>query len=90
LVAAPVGGVPGIRQVVWQFAAAELHAIMQFVTVELCASRTLPPACAAEWHNARAKPALKINAEIAPPRMHAFSFRMPLPTSERAEAILTA
>jgi hypothetical protein len=35
VVAAPVGGVPGIRHVVWQEAACELHDIMQFVTVEV-------------------------------------------------------
>jgi hypothetical protein len=38
-VAAPVGGVPGTRHVVWQFAAWELQLIMQFVVVELCARR---------------------------------------------------
>jgi hypothetical protein len=35
VVAAPVGGVPGTRHVVWQVAACELQAIMQFVTVEV-------------------------------------------------------
>ena len=46
-VAAPVGGVPGTRHVVRQVAAWELHVIMQFVTVEDCASRIFPPADAA-------------------------------------------
>jgi hypothetical protein len=32
----------GRRQAVWQLAACALHAIMQFVAVELCASRILP------------------------------------------------
>jgi hypothetical protein len=44
VVAALVGAVPGTTQVVWQVAACELHAIMQFVTVEDCAKRILPPA----------------------------------------------
>jgi len=84
VVAAPIGGVPGIRQVVWQFAAAELHAIMQFVTAELCARRILPAACAAEWHNARVKPALKNNDAIAPPRMtHFLSARIIAPDKRR-------
>jgi hypothetical protein len=47
VVAAPVGALPGTRHVVWQLAACALHAIMQLVTVELCASRTLAAACAA-------------------------------------------
>ena len=34
VVAAPVGSEPGIMHVVWQFAAWELHNIMQFVTFE--------------------------------------------------------
>jgi hypothetical protein len=38
-VAAPVSGVPGTTQVVWQLAACELQAIMQLVVVEVCASR---------------------------------------------------
>jgi len=53
VVAAPTGGVPGIRQVVRQFAACELHDIMQFVTLEVCARWIRPVARAAEWHNAR-------------------------------------
>ena len=51
-VAAPVGAVPGMRQVVWQLAACELHAIMQFVTIEVWAMRIRPAACTAEWHKA--------------------------------------
>jgi hypothetical protein len=44
---APFGsGADGTRQVVWQVAAAALQLIMQFVTVELCASRILPVASA--------------------------------------------
>jgi hypothetical protein len=38
----PVGGaVAGTRHVVWQFAACELHNIMQEVTFPVCASRIL-------------------------------------------------
>jgi hypothetical protein len=44
VVAAPVGAAPGITHVVWQLAACELHAIMQLVTVEVCATRILPAA----------------------------------------------
>ena len=44
VVAAVVGGVPGTRQVVRQFAAAELQIIMQLVTLKVCASRILPSA----------------------------------------------
>lgn len=48
VVAAPVGALPGTTQPVWQVAACELQAIMQFVTVEVCANRivaakALPP-----------------------------------------------
>ena len=39
VVAAPVGGVPGTTHAVWQLAACELQVIMQFVVVEVCASR---------------------------------------------------
>ncbi|MGB6537905.1 MAG: hypothetical protein WBF58_18295 [Xanthobacteraceae bacterium] len=42
-VAAPVGGVPGITQAVWQLAACELQLIMQVVTTEVCANRSKPP-----------------------------------------------
>ena len=44
VVAALVGAVPGTTQAVWQVAACELQAIMQFVTVEVCARRIFPPA----------------------------------------------
>jgi hypothetical protein len=44
VVAALAGAVPGTTQAVWQVAACELQAIMQFVTVELCAKRTFSPA----------------------------------------------
>jgi hypothetical protein len=37
--AAPVCAVPGTTQADWQVAACELQAIMQFVVVEVCASR---------------------------------------------------
>jgi hypothetical protein len=47
VVAALVGAVPGTTQVVWQVAACELQAIMQFVTVELCAKWIFSPADAA-------------------------------------------
>jgi hypothetical protein len=43
----PLEAADGARQVLWQFAACELHSIMQFVTVELCARRILPSADAA-------------------------------------------
>jgi hypothetical protein len=46
-VAALVGGVPGMRHVVWQVAACELHVIMQLVTVEVCARRIVAAALAA-------------------------------------------
>ena len=39
VVAALVGGVPGTTHAVWQLAACALHTIMQFVVVEVCASR---------------------------------------------------
>jgi hypothetical protein len=42
VVADAVGGVPGTTHPVWQFAAWALQVIMQFVTVEVCASRILP------------------------------------------------
>ena len=47
VVAAPSGGVPGMTQAVWQFAACELHCIMQFVVVDVCANRIFPAADAA-------------------------------------------
>ena len=56
VVAAPIGAVLGMRQVVWQVAACELHVIMQLVTVGVWAIRIRPAACAAEWHNAIANP----------------------------------
>jgi hypothetical protein len=45
-VAAPLGGVPGITHDDWQLAAWELQLFMQFVTVEVCASRIFPAATA--------------------------------------------
>ncbi len=41
-----VPAVGGSRQLDWQMAAWELHAIMQFVTVEVCASRIFLPGSA--------------------------------------------
>ena len=61
-----------MRHVVWQLTACELHAIMQLVTIEVCATRILPAACPAEWHSAIANPAPKIERAIAPQRMMHF------------------
>ncbi|MGB6284301.1 MAG: hypothetical protein WBG18_07780 [Xanthobacteraceae bacterium] len=72
VVAAPVGAAPGMRHVVWQLAACELRAIMQLVTIEVCATWTLAAACPAEWHSAIANPAPKIERAIAPQRMMHF------------------
>ncbi len=47
-VAAPIGGVPGTKQVVWHAADCELHNIMHVVTAELCASALLPKAFTAQ------------------------------------------
>jgi len=58
-VAAPVGGVPGIKHVVWQDAACELHPIMQLVTFEVCATRILAAASATEWHRTTVNPPTK-------------------------------
>jgi hypothetical protein len=43
-VAAPVGGIPGTTQFEAHIAAWELQVIMQFVVIELCASRIRPSA----------------------------------------------
>jgi hypothetical protein len=48
-----------MRHVVWQAAACELHAIMQLVTIEVCATRILLAASPAEWHSAMANPEAK-------------------------------
>jgi len=86
-VAAPVGGVPGIRHVVWQVAACELHAIMQLVTVELCATRIFPAVCPAEWHSASANPAAKTERAIALRRMmHFLSAGIIAPSDGRGNA----
>ena len=66
VVAAPIGAVPGMRQVVWQVAACELHAIMQLVTIEVWAVRIRPAACTAEWHNAIANPPTT-SKRVSPP-----------------------
>jgi hypothetical protein len=47
-VAAPTGGVPGTRQVVWHAADCELHNIIHVVTAELCASAVFPNAFTAQ------------------------------------------
>lgn len=72
VVAAPVGGVPGTRHVVWQVAACELQAIMQFVTAEVCARRILPAASTVECQIVIANPPAKNKRAIAPQRMMAF------------------
>ncbi|MGB5183127.1 MAG: hypothetical protein WBO12_13195 [Xanthobacteraceae bacterium] len=54
---------------VWPLAACELHAIMQLVTIEVCATRILPAAGPAELI---ANPAPKIERAIAPQRMMHF------------------
>jgi len=43
-VAAPVGGVPGTTQFDWHAADCALQSIIQFVVVELCASRVISAA----------------------------------------------
>jgi hypothetical protein len=53
--------------VVWQDAACELHAIMQLVTAEVCATRILPAASPAECHSAIANPRQKENAHFLSP-----------------------
>ena len=65
-VAAPVGGVPGIKHVVWQDAACELHPIMQLVTFEVCATRILAAASATEWHRTTVNPPPRISAQSRP------------------------
>jgi hypothetical protein len=75
-----------MRHVVWQLAACELHAIMQLVTIEVCATRILPAACPAEWHSAIANPAPKIERAIAPQRMmHFLSLSMIAPGDARGD-----
>ena len=66
VVAAPVGSVPGTRHVVWQEAACELHAIMQLVTVEVCATRNRVAACPLELQIATANPPPKTTRAIPP------------------------
>ena len=58
-VAAPVGGVPGIKHVVWQDAACKLHPIMQLATIEVWATRILAAANATEWHRTMVNPPAK-------------------------------
>jgi hypothetical protein len=73
VVAAAVGGVPGTTQMVRQFAAAALQIIMQFVTVEVCASLILP------WAKAACAAML-----IAAPTRIAMARMMPPPDQTRA------
>jgi hypothetical protein len=61
-----------MRHVLWQVAGCALHAIMQLVTIELCATRILSAAFAAEWHSASANPAPKSKRTIPPQRMMHF------------------
>jgi hypothetical protein len=65
-----------MRHVVWQLAACELHAIMQLVTIEVCATRNFPAACPAAcpavWHSAIANPAARDKRAIPPQRMMYF------------------
>jgi hypothetical protein len=62
VVAAPVGGVPGMRQVVAQAAAWELHVIKQVVTAEVCASRIF---ALFSWSEAPGADTLAANASTA-------------------------
>lgn len=61
----PTGCDGGTKQVVWHKAACELQVIMQFVVVEVCASRMTLPASAA---SAAPQTAKTVN-ETAKPRM---------------------
>jgi hypothetical protein len=76
VVAAPVGGAPGVRHVVWQVAACELQTIMHVVVVEVCAKRILPAADAALASAATAKPATKTTHRTVDQRITA----LPAPT----------
>ena len=69
VVAAPVGGVPGTKHVVWQEAACELHAIMQLVTLEVCANRIFPAALAAPTVPSIVVPSPKTPSSITERRM---------------------
>jgi hypothetical protein len=63
-----VVGTPGRRHVVWQFAACELHGIMQAVTFPVCASRILSSAtarCAVAQTNIATRKTAKLR--ITPP-----------------------
>jgi hypothetical protein len=84
VVAAPVGAVPGIRHVVWQDAACELHDIMQLVTIEVCATRIFPAASAVEYPSAIVNPAAKSKRGIPPELMaHFLSPGIITPSDER-------
>jgi hypothetical protein len=67
VVAAPVGAVPGSVQDAWQLACCELHVIIQFVVVEVCARRIFAPAIAPLPNPRIANAAIK----TANPRMDA-------------------
>jgi hypothetical protein len=83
VVAEAAGGVPGTTHLVWQFAAWALQFIMQFVTVEVCASRILP-AAVAPWAIAPCATAALIAAAartIAKLRMRPPPARIPIRAS---------
>lgn len=77
VVAAPVGAVPGTRQVVWHAAACELHTIMQVVTAEVCASRIFPAADATPANPSIAEQSDKTARKIANRRMNASPGKIP-------------
>jgi len=69
VVAALVGAVPGTKQVVRHVAACELHAIMQFVTVPVCAMRIFPEPASAELQSPIANPPNTMISRIATRRI---------------------
>jgi hypothetical protein len=71
VVAAPVGAVPGTRQLLWHAAACELQTIMHVVTAEVCASRIFAAADAAPANPSLAAPSDKTANTIAKCRMSA-------------------
>jgi hypothetical protein len=75
-----------MTQVVWQVAACELHAIMQFVTIELCAMRIRP--AAAECHR---QPASNEQTCKSPQRMmHFLSASITAPAERNALGAMPA
>jgi hypothetical protein len=89
VVAAPVGAVPGTTHAAWQFAAWELHVIMQLVTVEVCASRSFSAASASCGDPAIANNADAPANEMNRPRMTA-SLRFTLGDSHDSAAATRA